>query len=152
MTIYDDRVVKASELFRKGFQCSQAVFAAFAPGYGLSEEQALRIGAGFGGGMCKGEVCGAVTGALMVIGLVHGHDDPEDAEGNARVKRLTREMMDRFSGENGSFVCRDLLGYDLSSDGESRIARNMGLFTEFCPRMVISASEMLADILEREGL
>ncbi len=65
-----NRIEKSVELFNSGFLCSQAVFAAFSKDLGLSEEQALKIGACFGSGMRKGEVCGACTGALMVLGQV----------------------------------------------------------------------------------
>ena len=62
----------ASELFSKRYYCSQAVLAAFAEELGMTKEQALRVGACFGGGMCKAEVCGACTGALMALGLKYG--------------------------------------------------------------------------------
>ena len=73
-----DNVSKAVELFERGFRCSQAVFAAFAEQFGITEKQALQIGACFGGGMNKGEVCGACTGALMVLGLKYGQFDEND--------------------------------------------------------------------------
>ncbi len=70
-----DEVSKAVELFRSGFMCSQAVFAAFSEKFGVSGGQALRIGACFGSGLNKGDVCGACTGALMALGLAYGNSD-----------------------------------------------------------------------------
>ncbi len=75
-----DRVTKSVELFGQGYMCSQAVFAAFSEDYGVTEKQALQIGACFGGGMNKGEVCGACTGALMVLGMKYGKFDILDTE------------------------------------------------------------------------
>ena len=70
----------AVNLFENGYMCSQAVFAAFSEDYGLSREQALKIGACFGSGMRKGEVCGACTGALMALGLKYGDNKAESNE------------------------------------------------------------------------
>ena len=75
-----NHVDKALDLFKSKFHCSQAVFAAFSEELGLSEEQALKIGSCFGSGMRKGEVCGACTGALMVLGLKYGHSKVGDTE------------------------------------------------------------------------
>ncbi len=75
-----DNVSKAVQYYEKGYMCSQAVFAAFAEQFGITEKQALQIGACFGGGMNKGEVCGACTGALMVLGMKYGQFDILDTE------------------------------------------------------------------------
>ena len=75
---------KAAELFSQGFNCAQSVFAVFAEKYGISQELALKIGCGFGGGMRNAEICGAVSGALMVLGLKYGHYIAEDNEQKSR--------------------------------------------------------------------
>lgn len=138
----------AKKYFDEKFHCSQAVFAAFAPQYGLPEKQALKIGGSFGGGMCKGEVCGALTGALMVIGLKYGQCDVDDLESKAKTSELTCLVMDRFKAENGSYLCKDLLGYDLAVKEQAQKARELGLFTDFCPKMVESAAKILEQILK----
>ena len=74
----------ASELFSKRYYCSQAVLAAFAEELGMTKEQALRVGACFGGGMCKAEVCGACTGALMALGLKYGMCEDGDYDSKQR--------------------------------------------------------------------
>lgn len=145
-----NNVELAKSYFDRKFHCSQAVFAAFAEQYGLTEEQALKIGASFGSGMCRGEVCGAVTGALMVIGLKYGHCTADDISAKAKTSELTCRMMDKFKEKNGSYICKDLLGYDLSISEDIEKARNSGVFTSFCPKMVESAAEILQEILSFE--
>lgn len=141
-----EKVESAKKYFEKGFQCSQAVFAAYATECGLTEEQALKIGAAFGGGMCKGEVCGAVTGALMAIGLKYGQCVEGDVDSKVKTNELTCLMMDKFKEENGSYICKDLLGYDLSIKEEAQQARELGLFTSFCPKMVESAARIVGEM------
>ena len=83
---------EAIEIFSKGFNCSQAVFAVFSESYGIEKESALKIACGFGGGMRNCEVCGAVTGAVMVIGARYGHRSESDTEGKAYCYKKTREF------------------------------------------------------------
>lgn len=144
-----DNVELTNKYFADKYLCSQAVFAAFASQYGLTEEQALKIGASFGSGMCKGEVCGAVTGALMVIGLKYGQCNMEDTDSRIKTNQLTALLMDRFKEENGSYLCKELLGYDLSKKEELEKIKELGLFTEFCPKMVESAARILEEILKQ---
>ncbi len=145
-----DEVSKAVELFRSGFMCSQAVFAAFSEKYGVSEEQALRIGACFGSGMNKGDVCGACTGALMALGLAYGNSDPADMERRLAAKQKSSEFLDEFKRRNGSFICNDLLGCDLNTDDGRKAARENGLFVKLCPKYVKSAAEIVVEMLERD--
>ena len=139
-------VDKALELFSQKYHCSQAVLAAFAEELGITREQALKLGGCFGGGMCKGEVCGACTGALMVLGLKYGQCEIGDTESKAKTSEVTVKFLEAFRSENGSYMCRELLGCDLSTpEGKAHAAEN-NLFTEFCPKMVASAV-MLAEQL-----
>ena len=138
----------ASELFSKRYYCSQAVLAAFAEELGMTKEQALRVGACFGGGMCKAEVCGACTGALMVLGLLYGETHLGNKEERELSNRINDLMMSRFKEENGSYICNDLLGYDISTPEGRQKARNEGLFTEFCPKMVASSVDILEGIIK----
>lgn len=113
-----NRIEKSVELFNSGFLCSQAVFAAFSKDLGLSEEQALKIGACFGSGMRKGEVCGACTGALMVLGLKYGHSNADDKESKIKADKVCDKFLDEFKKENGSYLCRELLDCDISPPKE----------------------------------
>ncbi len=140
-------IEKATELFGKKFHCSQAVFAAFAEELGITEEQALKIGACFGSGMRKGEVCGACTGALMALGLKYGQCNEEDTNSRSKTNEVTDRFMAEFVKENGSYMCKELLGCDLSTEEGITIALEKKLFAEFCPEMVRSATKIAEDII-----
>lgn len=101
---------KAKEYFDKGYNCAQAVVLAFCDKTGLTEEQAAAMSSSFGGGMGKmGEVCGAVSGMFMVLGLVEGVYAPEDKEAKMAHYQKVRVLADKFKAENGSIICRELL-------------------------------------------
>ena len=133
-------VEEAVQLFEKGYRCSQAVFAAFSSDFGVPKEDALKIGACFGSGMRKGEVCGACTGALMVLGLKYGEDKDKSDE-------VCNKFLDEFKNANGSYICRDLLGCDISTEKGVKFARENNLFKEFCPEMVESACEIVEKLI-----
>lgn len=137
----------AKHYFEQKFHCSQAVLVAFAEELGLTEEQALKLGACFGGGMCKGEVCGACTGALMALGLKYGQADVADLESRKKTNDITVEFLDLFKKENGSYICKELLGCDLSTAQGKQYALDNKLFVEFCPKMVESATIIAEKLL-----
>jgi C_GCAxxG_C_C family probable redox protein len=138
----------AAGVFADGFNCAQAVLAAFAPELGLERELALRVAGAFGGGMGRmGEVCGAVTGALMAIGLRHGK---YRAEGNAardKTYALVQEFARQFRERHGALRCRELLGYDLSTPEGRQAARDSGLHDTLCPQLVRGAAEIVEGLL-----
>ena len=140
-------VETAVNLFKSKFHCSQAVFAAFSEELGLSQEQALKIGSCFGSGMRKGEVCGACSGALMVLGLKYGHYKVGDIESKLKVDEVTDKFLDTFKLENESYLCNDLLKCDISTKEGIEYALENNLFTEFCPKMVKSAVIITENIL-----
>ena len=88
---------KAIEYFDKKFHCSQAVLAAFADECGLTETQALKLGACLGTGMRKGEVCGACTGALLVLGSLYGQCNQDDIKSRLLANEVNDKMMDQFA-------------------------------------------------------
>lgn len=137
----------AKKYFEQRYHCSQAVLATFADELGLTEEQALKLGGCFGGGMCKGEVCGACTGALMALGLKYGQSDIEDIESRKKTNDVTVEFLDMFQKENGSYICRELLGCDLGTDEGKRYAIENNLFIDFCPKMVYSATKIAENLM-----
>ena len=142
-----NHVDKALDLFKSKFHCSQAVFAAFSEELGLNEEQALKIGSCFGSGMRKGEVCGACTGALMVLGLKYGHYKVGDIESKLKTDEVCDRFLDEFKLQNGSYLCNDLLNCDIKTEEGIQCALDNNLFTEFCPKMVESATKITEDIL-----
>lgn len=137
----------ATEYYESNFNCAQAVFTTFATEEGIPEELALKIATQFGGGCRKGEVCGAVSGALMVLGLKYGHCHRNAPEEKARAYGIGEEFMSRFVERNGTVVCRELLGYDLTKPEDKEKIRELGLFQKMCPKMVQSATEIVEKML-----
>jgi C_GCAxxG_C_C family probable redox protein len=142
------KIEEAVGCFREGFNCSQAILSTYSGELGLEKEAALKAAAGFGGGMGGlGEVCGAVTGAMIVIGLRHGYTMPKDKEAKEKIYALVRDLAGRFRSRNGSLLCRELLGCDLTTAEGMAMAREKRLFTERCPGFVREAAEILEDLL-----
>jgi C_GCAxxG_C_C family probable redox protein len=138
----------ATSRFAQGLNCSQAVFSAYAAQLGLDEPTAMKIAAGFGGGMGRmAETCGAVTGAFMVLGLRFGTTSTDRAEKEAMVARI-RDFVGRFKTRNSAIACRELLGCDISTPQGQQEARDKGLFTTLCPKFVRDACEILDGMLE----
>jgi C_GCAxxG_C_C family probable redox protein len=134
----------AVEAFRAGYSCSQAVSSAFAPGLGLERDPALRISSGFGGGMGRtGQTCGAVSGALMVIGLQYGSVNPQDKAAKEKVYALVREFVEQFRARNGATLCPELLGYDIGTPEGLRAVHEQGLSATVCTLAVRDAAEIL---------
>ena len=138
----------AGSYFREGFSCSQSVLAAFAPDLGLEPDAALRVSAAFGGGMGRtGRTCGAVTGALMVLGLKYGAIRGDDKATKERTYDLAREFLARFEAHYGATACSELLGADISNPQDYQMLREQGLFTSVCPKMVAAAAEIVEQMI-----
>lgn len=104
---------RAKELFEQGYNCCQSVAVAFASEMGLSEEMAARLASGFGGGMGRlREVCGAVSGMVLVSGMLHGYSDPKAREEKKELYARVQRLAAQFREQNGSIVCRELLGLE----------------------------------------
>jgi C_GCAxxG_C_C family probable redox protein len=143
-----NRTDTAVAVFSEGFSCSQAVFSAFSEELGLDRAAALKISTAFGGGMASmGLTCGAVTGALMVIGLKNGRTEAIDAAAKEKTYELAKEFVRRFSERHGFIVCRELLGVDISTPEGKERASEQGLFSTLCPRFVADAAEILEEII-----
>ncbi len=143
-----NQIDQAVECFGKGFNCAQAILATYAEPLGLAREQALKLAEGFGGGLAGlGETCGAVTGALMVLGLKQGRTRPDNPESKQATHRLVREFIRRFEARRGSVKCRDLLGCAIDTPEKLQVARDRKLFTTLCPSYVRDAAEILEAML-----
>ena len=148
----DTRVEQAVEKFKKGFNCSQAVFGSYSDQFGLDCQQAFKVATGFGGGMGRmGQTCGAVTGAFMVLGLKYGNATAEDKESKANTYDKVVEYTKRFKARNGSVVCKELLGCDISRPEGMEKAQKDGLFVSVCPKMVRDATEILEEMLMEDA-
>ena len=134
-------------LFMQGIDCSQVVTGAFAEKMGMTEEQARKVSSCFGGGMMCGETCGAVTGALMVIGMVYGHSREGDQSQKEIMAAKTGEFKKLFGEKYSSCICRELLGHDISKPGEMEKVLDKGLMFDFCPRVVEDTIDILEKIL-----
>jgi len=142
-------VEKAVSCFNEGFSCSQSVLSAYAGQFGLDRETALRLAGGFGGGMGRmGEVCGALTGAFMVIGLKYGSAESGESDSKIRTYELVYEAAERFRARNGCMRCRDLLGIDIHNPEEREQAREQGVFSTKCPGFVRDAAEIIEELLK----
>jgi len=143
-----NRAEEAKKQFEKGFLCAPVVLSTYSEQLGLERTSALKIACGFGGGIGRmGRTCGAVTGAVMVIGLKHGQVNLADEESRETTYKLAKEFIDKFTALHGSIECRGLIGYDLSDSGELRLARASGVFQNKCPVFVYDAARILEDVL-----
>ncbi len=138
------RSEEAAAVFSEGFSCSQAVLSTFSEDLGVPREQALKISCGFGSGLSQtGDLCGAVTGAYMVIGLMYGKSRADDNEARDKTFQMTRQFMDEFKAGHGSVNCTRLVGYDLSDPQQLTDARASGVFQSVCPKLIKDSVELL---------
>lgn len=136
------------EEFIKGYDCSQVVLRAFASELGITEDEANRVAACFGGGMLMDGTCGVVTGALMAIGLKYGHSRPENVMAQKEIMMAkSAEFREEFLASRGSAGCSALLGYDISKPEELREALESGRMLDFCPKLAMEAIHILKEVL-----
>jgi C_GCAxxG_C_C family probable redox protein len=137
----------ALALFEQGFTCGQAVLVAFTRN-GLGRDAALRVACAFGGGVARtGGTCGAVSGALMAIGLEHGGTSAEDAAAREKTYEAARAFLALFRREHGSDVCRALLGVDIGTSEGRETALKAGLFKTRCPEFVRTAARIVSTLV-----
>jgi len=141
-----DSIQIANERFAQGLNCSQAVLSGFASQCGLSDEVALQIASPFGGGIARqGQVCGALTGALMALGLQRGNLTPD---GKDETYRIAEEFINRFKQRYGTILCRELVGYDISTAEGLQAARDNKVFAAICPGLVEGTARLLVEFLK----
>ena len=138
----------ARKLFFEGYNCSQAVFCAFCDVTGLDMDAAARMASSFGGGLGRlREVCGAVSGAALALGILKGYSDPGDYDAKKAHYVRVQEFARRFREANGAIVCRELLGG--AQAGGAPEARSDAFYRKRpCPNLVVSAAEILDDMLK----
>lgn len=142
---------RAVELFKEGFNCSQSVFVAFSHRFGIDEETAKKISAGLGGGVGRmRDVCGAVSGAAMVVGSIVSATDGKDADSKQKNYELVREFADRFTQRNGSVICRELLGLDVKMENSAQPEKRTAEYYKKrpCVELVECAAKILEDLIE----
>lgn len=145
-TTASDPVGRAGALFEEGLNCAEAVLAAFAERRGVSAS-VVRLASPFGSGMGRtNQTCGAVTGALMALGLAAGRETAADATGKERAYALAAQFCERFRAENGALACTELLGIDLGTPSGRQAALDAGVFRTRCPALVRSAARIVTEL------
>lgn len=142
-----DRFQYGIECFKNGLNCSQAVLVWYAEALGIDRETALKISCGFGGGMLQGDTCGAVTGALMTIGLKYGQRCEGDKEGKEKTYAMIKEFSQKFKCRRGTTICRELLKCDIWTEEGRKLANEKELFFKVCPGFISDAIDIVEEIL-----
>ncbi len=133
----------AAELFLKGYNCAQAVVMAYGDLTGMDEHFAARLSSSFGGGIGRlREVCGAVSGMVMVAGLLYGYDDPGEGPHKKAHYALVQELVGKFKDQVGSIICREILKNPPSDPNPT--PRTAEFYAQRpCTRMVMVACQVL---------
>jgi C_GCAxxG_C_C family probable redox protein len=146
-----EKTERAKQLHEQGYGCAQAVLTAFAGDFGLEESLSLKLATGFGSGMGRMcEVCGALTGAFMVIGLKYGKEKSDGTRYGTETEttyRLVADLAGKFEEKNGSIYCRKLIGYNLMDPIERAKVVELGLFKTTCRKCILDAVELLEEML-----
>lgn len=144
-----DHGTLAEQNFRSGYNCAQSVLLAFYDVTGLDDKTAAMLASSFGAGMGRmREVCGAVSGAAMVLGLVKGNSDPDDREAKSAHYARVREFAERFTEHNGSIICRELLSGVQTAEGGDPEARTDAYYQKRpCAALCRCAAEILQTML-----
>lgn len=139
----------AEAYFKQGYNCAQSVLLAFGDLTGLEEDTALRLSASFGGGLGRmREVCGAVSGGAMALGLLKGYTDPDDREAKKAHYALIQDFAGRFRAENGSIICRELLKGTAATEGGAPEARTQEYYRKRpCAALCRSAARIIDEML-----
>lgn len=142
-----DRIEKAAQSFLGGYNCAQSVAIAFADKLDMDEKTAAKIASGFGGGFGRlREVCGAVSGMVMVANYLYGYDAP-DQEQQAKCYQMVQTLCKQFEEQNGSIICRDILKNPPSDPTPS--PRTAEYYAQRpCARMVMAATEILENYIK----
>jgi C_GCAxxG_C_C family probable redox protein len=140
-----EKQLYATEKFAGNFNCAQSVLAAYCKELNIPTETAEKMGSAFGAGMGEGEICGAVSGALMVLGLKYGKSDitPEDKE---KLKEVFEKFKRKFESKHGTLKCKHLLGLNLRNDDDYQKAHQRGVFETSCPAFIETAIGLIEEM------
>lgn len=146
----EDKKKKALSYFNNSFNCAQSVLASFGTELGLSEDECLKLATAFGAGMAKQQhICGAVSGALMVLGLKYGKalQDPESNKDDTY--DIAAYFLKQFENRNGSIICKDLLqGLNMNNEADLKKINELGLFENECEKYIQSSIEIVENIFK----
>lgn len=138
--MFMNRVEQALKINRSGYNCAQSVLLAYSDVIGLDEKAALAMAAGFGGGVRYGEVCGAISGAVMVLGLLYPFSDSADMDAKYKIARISKSVCERFREKRGVVTCRELLEVTAGEEKPYRL----------CADYVVDCVQIVEDIIAEE--
>ncbi len=145
----ENKAEKADSLLRKYHNCCTGIVATFAPELGMNEVLAARLTRGMPGIGCSGNVCGAVSGAALIIGLKTTNEkNCQDLEAQQKTNEIIREFIAKFENIYSSTECREILGHDISSREKYNTAAEKGYFVR-CPKVVENAVNILEEQLAK---
>ena len=145
-----DRINNAVNKFNQGYACSQAILSEYCVLFDMDTETALKLSAGFAGGMRFGRTCGAVTGAFMVLGLKYSTQNCEKPEDRNNVYNAVCDFTKRFEEIHGTTNCETLIGCNIGTADGMRKAKEENLFYTICPKYIKSSAEILEIILNKK--
>ena len=143
-----NRYEQAIAYHKKGFNCSQSLLASFTDVTGLTEQASFDIGAGFGAGAFTGELCGALSGGIMVLGMATPVDQEDPVASKRRTGKLSKEFQTRFQEKYGNLRCAPLLKTEITPD-QCPAAQAVGT-TNRCEILILSAMEIVEEILKEQ--
>ena len=140
----------AYENFLKGYNCTQAIAVTFAKELGLDENTAARLSGGFGGGIGRlREVCGTFSGVVFVLSALYGYSEPKDIEGKKALYEKIQACAAKFSEDNGSIICRELLGLEKAEGSAVPEPRTAEYYKKRpCPELCRYAGDLLEDFIK----
>jgi C_GCAxxG_C_C family probable redox protein len=143
-----DRAEIAVDTMRSGFNCAQSMVKAYAAELNADEAAVVRMAAPFGGGIGRnGYVCGAVSGAVMVIGARFGNADAADTAARDRAYAVVSKLLEKFREEHHTVLCRELISFEINNPEGYQRAREAGVFQNRCPLFLRSVGKILDEIL-----
>ena len=145
-----DRFEQAAQYHHQGFNCCQSILAAYTDLTGLTQQASFDLGGGFGAGAQTGELCGAITGAVLTLGMLTPVDPEEPVASKRRTGALAKEFQKRFREKFGELRCRPLLKEDIQAGDHTPAAQCMGL-TNRCDVLIISAMEILEEMRQERA-
>lgn len=139
--------LEAKHTFEEGFNCSQAVFSVFAKDLGLDKIAALKLTTGFAGGIAyRGETCGAVMSAFLMLSLKYGSGIAKDEVAKTRVYQKMASFEEKFLEKYGSIKCKEIVNVEMSDPEARSIAAQNGVFAGTCPHLIQFTAETLSEL------
>ncbi len=139
---------EAARQFINGYRCSEAILKVYGEQLGLDHDTAMKMGCILGGGVgSSGDICGAITSSILVLGLKYGRTDISDKEAIKTTNEVTKKFIEAFKSKYKCIKCNDLVGFDRSTEQGHNLAAKSGVFKKLCPQIVEDAALILEELL-----